>query len=326
MKPERDHNNRESRKKNWWLFGEPVGKLRKAWQGLDRVIVTAETAKHKVFVFVNLPFCPDHKLYAVCSNDAYVLGMLSSRMHVAWSLAAGGRMGVGNDPVYNNTRCFAPFPFPDATNDQKCRVRGLAEQLEAHRKCQQELHPGLGLTDMYNVLEKLRTGDQLSTKEKAIHEQGLVSVLQQLHDELDAAVADAYGWPADLPTEEMLERLVALNSERAREEAQGLVRWLRPEHQQPAGEQPAKQAGLGLSEGGTETPVVTTKAKAPWPKTLPEQVQAVREALNAVGGPVTAEVVARTFIRARTDKVEELLTTLAAIGHVREVEPGIYSA
>jgi len=47
---------------------------------------------------------------------------------------------------------------------------------------------------MYNVLEKLRAGQPLNAKEQTIHEQGLVSVLRQIHEELDAAVADAYGW------------------------------------------------------------------------------------------------------------------------------------
>ncbi|MBT1074080.1 hypothetical protein KJB29_02215 [Geobacter grbiciae] len=65
--------------------------------------------------------------------------------------------------------------------------------------------------------------------------------------------------------------------------------------------------------------------KLPWPKTLPEQVQAVRAALADAGGPATADTIARTFQRARTDKVAELLATLAAIGQAREVEPGTYS-
>jgi hypothetical protein len=76
------------------------------------------------------------------------------------------------------------------------------------------------MTGMYNVLEKLRAGEPLSAKEQTIHEQGLVSVLKQIHDELDAAVFDAYGWPASLTDEEILERLVALNAERAAEEAE----------------------------------------------------------------------------------------------------------
>jgi len=47
------------------------------------------------------------------------------------------------------------------------------------------------------VLEKLRSGEALKAKEKVIHEHGLVSVLKQVHDDLAAAVFDAYGWPRD---------------------------------------------------------------------------------------------------------------------------------
>ncbi|MDX9710117.1 MAG: hypothetical protein RBT64_11240, partial [Trichloromonas sp.] len=163
----------------------------------------------------------------------------SPAIHVTWALAAGGRLGVGNDPRYNKTRCFEPFPFPDGTEGQKERIRQLAEALDAHRKRQQALHPDLTLTGMYNVLEKLRENqppsvppgqggrvgfapspdkgrageglrlaEALTAKEKTIHEQGLVSILKQLHDELDAAVAEAYGWPVDLADEALLEKLV----------------------------------------------------------------------------------------------------------------------
>ena len=39
--------------------------------------------------------------------------------------------------------------------------------------------------------------------------------LDLAHRKLDAAVCDAYGWPHDLSDEEILERLLALNLERA---------------------------------------------------------------------------------------------------------------
>jgi Mg/Co/Ni transporter MgtE len=58
-----------------------------------------------------------------------------------------------------------------------------------------------------------------------------VSLLLALHQKLDAAVAQAYGWPEDLSDVDILERLVALNHDRAVEEAQGRIRWLRPEYQ-----------------------------------------------------------------------------------------------
>ncbi len=39
--------------------------------------------------------------------------------------------------------------------------------------------------------------------------------LQLAHEQLDKAVFDAYGWPDDLADPEILERLLALNLERA---------------------------------------------------------------------------------------------------------------
>ena len=86
---------------------------------------------------------------------------------------------------------------------------------------------------MYNVLEKLRSGGPLTAKDKTIHEHGLISVLKQIHDDLDAAVFDAYGWPLNLTDEQILEKLVALNKVRAQEESCGIIRYLRPDFQNP---------------------------------------------------------------------------------------------
>ncbi len=179
------------------------------------------------------------------------------------------------------------------------------------------------------VLEKLRAGEALTAKEKTIHEQGLVSVLMQLHDELDAAVAEAYGWPADLSDDEILEKLVALNAERAAEEAQGKIRYLRPDFQCPEEVQselnvdavsPPRSASAKKRGGDT----ASTLKKQPWPKALPDQVRLLRTAL-AAPAPVTAEELARTFTRARTDRVAELLETLAALGQARKMDDGRYT-
>ena len=77
---------------------------------------------------------------------------------------------------------------------------------------------------MYNVLEKLRAGEALSTEETVLHDRALISTLKQLHDDLDVAVADAYGWPWPMTDAEILERVVALNKERAAEIARRFVR------------------------------------------------------------------------------------------------------
>lgn len=110
-------------------------------------------------------------------------------------------------------------------------MRDLAVRLDAHRKQALATHQDLTLTGLYNVLEKLRSSEALTEKEQDIHERGLVSIMKHLHDQIDDAVFDAYGWPRDLSDEDILARLVALNQERRAEEAEGLVRWLRPEYQ-----------------------------------------------------------------------------------------------
>jgi hypothetical protein len=322
VKPERDENRNPKVKQLWWIHGIPKVGLREALQGLSRYIATAETSKHRFFMFLDASILPDNMLVCVASEDAFILGVLSSRVHVLWSLATGGRMGVGNDPRYNRTRCFETFPLPDASEAQKERIRALAEQLDAHRKRQQTLHPGLTMTDMYNLLEKLRAGEPLSAKEKTIHEQGLVSVLKQLHDDLDNAVFAAYGWSPSLTDEEILEKLVALNAERAAEEARGVVRWLRPEYQASASAAPVvTQAALIEDEVKAE---VKTEEKKSWPASMAEQAQVVRQALLAAEGPVTARQVAASFTKARPARVEELLETLVLLGQARQLTKGQY--
>ena len=116
VKSERDQNNRESYRRSWWIFGEPRSSIRPALANLPRFIATVVTAKHRFFVFLDGSILPDDALIVIATSDAYTLGVLSSRIHVTWALAAGGRLGVGNDPRYNKSRCFEPFPFPAATD------------------------------------------------------------------------------------------------------------------------------------------------------------------------------------------------------------------
>jgi len=352
VKPERDQNNRESRRRLWWIFGEPNKQLRIMLCGLCRYVATSETAKHRVFQFLDAAIAPDNMLVVVASSESLVLGVLSSHIHVCWALAAGGRLGVGNDPRYNKSKCFDTFPFPTPTAPQAETIRELGEALDAHRKRQQATHPGLTITGMYNVLEKLRSSAALSPKEKKIHDEGLVSVLKKIHDDLDAAVFEAYGWPVTLSDEEILERLVALNHERADEEKRGLVRWLRPEFQNRAGV--AKQLELAEAEetyeaddddddDGSEREEAAdapaqkparkrkaAKASAPiadpikhaWPTTLPEQIRLVRGLFGAVSRPVKPAEVGRFFDGAKPARLKEILETLVALGHARKTGEG----
>lgn len=312
VKPERDLNNEAYRRENWWLFGRRNTELRSALRGLPRFMSTPETAKHRYFVFLEADIRPDNMLVNIAHSDAFILGVLSSRIHVTWALAAGGRLGIGNDPRYNKGVCFDKYPFPAPTLEQQARIRELGEALDAHRKRQQALHPDLTLTGMYNVLETLRSGQPLDAKEKVIHEKGLVSLLKQLHDDLDGAVFAAYGWPVDLTDEQILERLVALNAERIEEERQGQIRWLRPEFQNPGGQREATQTLFPGVE--TETAEAVEVATLPWPKKLPEQVAAVRDRVLKASTAWDLEQVASAFKGARRKEVADVLDSMATLG------------
>jgi hypothetical protein len=234
VKPERDQNNRTVYRDNWWIFGEPRANLRPALTGLPRYIATPETTKHRAFQFLDGTIVADNTIIVVASADAFHLGVLNSRIHAAWALTAGAMLGVGNTPRYSKSRCFEPFPFPIGTKVQAAQIRDLAEELDQHRKRAEVA--GVGIIIQYNLLERLRGGEALTEKEKELDAKGLVSLLLELHRKLDAAVAQAYGWPVELADAGILERLVALNRERAAEEAKGHIRWLRSEYQAPAPE------------------------------------------------------------------------------------------
>ena len=375
VKPERDQNSRATYRENWWIHGEPRSAFRPALDGLSRYIATVETAKHRTFQFLNANVAPDNMLVCIASADALHLGVLSSTVHATWALAAGGRLGVGNDPRYNKTRCFDPFPFPKMESNDRLSgslgfsvdaisaaarptttgrypadvIRDLAEQIDAHRKRQQSQHPDLTLTGMHNVLANLRSGMPLDEKERTIHEQGLVSVLRQLHDELDSTVLAAYGWSELLPLlriahgnqppapgqsredathgfqESVLERLVVLNAERAAEESRGVVRWLRPEFQnradRSAPQQSEMETGMDTGEEIVEAAASTpnTRPKA-WPKDPLDQVRAVADLLSASRAPLGVDDVTARFTSRGPWKrrVEPLLQMLVALGRVSE--------
>ncbi|HEX6441821.1 MAG TPA: class I SAM-dependent DNA methyltransferase, partial [Stellaceae bacterium] len=214
--------------------------------------------------------------------------------------------------------CFDPFPFPECGEAQRAAIAAIAEELDALRKERLRLHPDLTLTKLYNVLTKLRAAEPLTDREREVHDRGLVAVLQQLHDDLDRAVFAAYGWPADLSDDELLSRLVALNRERAEEEWRGRIRWLRPEF----------QAGIRAAPAQREIEIAQTVAaeiRRAWPRELPEQFKAVRAALVAQTGPAAPEQVASHFVRARRDRVAEVLETLVSLGQARETAPGRYA-
>lgn len=341
VKPERQVNRESRTSSKWWLFRRSGADMRRAVAGLDRYIATTRTSKHRIFQFQPSSVVAESKIVVIAIDDSWALGILASRIHTLFSGRAGGWLGVGNDSTYNHLDCFGKFPFPDVIGDGEAIAR-LAEEIDQHRKRQQAEHDALTLTGMYNVLEKLRAGDELTAKDKTIRQQGLVSVLRELHDELDRAVFEAYGWtdladrlvgrpgattplpdkPADqAEAEEALRtRLVDLNARRAAEESRGHVHWLRPDFQAPE----AVQGEIPTGEA-SETPAVEAPAAAAgkrvFPTSMVERVQAVRDDLAE--GPSTVEALAERYKRKPRQRITETLQAVAIAGMAYE-EDGVW--
>jgi hypothetical protein len=178
------------------------------------------------------------------------------------------------------------------------------------------------MTSMYNVVEKLRSGTPLTPKERVIHEIAACGVLRDLHDELDALVAEAYGWSWPMAKDEILERLVALHDERVEEEKRGNVRWLRPGFQIARFGADLPAATLELTPAASSVKPVRAADRRPWPGSAVEQLAAIAALVSQ--RDVSVDEAAASFTRARHDLVLRHLETLALMGEITLNSDGRY--
>ena len=108
-----------------------------------------------------------------------------------------------NDPTYNNTTCFETFPFPWPPGQEPADDPRVAAIAQAARELVQLRDAWLNPPDASDAELKKRTLTNLYNARP--------TWLDNAHRKLDAAVCAAYGWPADLPDDEILGRLLALN-------------------------------------------------------------------------------------------------------------------
>ncbi len=233
VKPEREQNRRAARAMNWWMHGELGEGWKNATSGTARYLVTPRVAKHRIFVWLSSSVFPDSRLFAFARDDDASFGLMQSRFHEVWSLATCSWHGVGNDPTYNNRSCFETFPFPEgltpnipaadyADDPRAMAIAGAAKRLNDLREA------WLNPPDLTVRVAEVVPGcpDRILAKDEAaaavLKKRTLTNLynerprwLAMAHETLDAAVAAAYGWPADLTDDEVLERLFALNQERA---------------------------------------------------------------------------------------------------------------
>jgi hypothetical protein len=320
VKPERDRNNRPSYREKWWQFGEPRREMRPALETINRYIATVETSKHRVFQFLDTSILPDNMLVAIASDNAFDLGVLSSRPHITWALRAGGRQGVGNDPRYSKSRCFDPFPFPDATMTSRKKIAELAEELDSTRKLVLAENPDLTLTGLYNMLDVSRSGEALSAADRELHKRGRIRILKDLHEQIDISVMQAYGFDIHLAEGEILAQLVELNQRRMTEERRGLIRWLRADYQMEKMGPLAHRADRIQSLSAVQQP----KSKSRFSDERKIQAAQVLALLDRQQMPLTAIEIAAEFSEPKLvgPQVQDVLISLNRLGDVESFDNG----
>jgi type II restriction/modification system DNA methylase subunit YeeA len=233
--PERAKNRRDAYRLRWWRHVEPRPAMWTALAKVNRYIATPTVAKHRLFVWLDLRICPDHQIISVVRDDDVTFGILHSRFHEAWSLRLG--TSLEDRPRYTPTTTFETFPFPDgltpnipskryADDPRAISIANTAKRLDDVRNA------WLNPLDLVRIQPEVVPGypDRTLPKDTVaaatLRERTLTNLYNQrpqwlldAHSDLDAAVAAAYGWPADITEEDALSKLLELNLARASAES-----------------------------------------------------------------------------------------------------------
>ena len=233
VKPERMKVKRDAHRLRWWHYGDKRPALYDAIAGLERVLVISQVTQHVAFVFLPAGMVYSHRLYIISDSRSSAFAVLQSRSHEIWARFFGS--SLEDRFMYAVADCFETFPFPDSWETDP--------NLEAAGQACYEFRASLmvrtdkGMTQTYNRFHDPYENDPEIVK------------LRELHAAMDRAVLDAYGW-TDIPTDcefvldyeideatwgnrkkpyryrwpdhvrdEVLARLLELNTQRAAEEA-----------------------------------------------------------------------------------------------------------
>jgi len=189
----------------WWLFTRPRPKMRRALSPLHRYIGTALVSKHHILDWIPQVVLPANLVIVIAREDDYFFGVVHSKVHELWALRQGTQLE--DRPRYTPTTCFETFPFPwppgkEPADDPRVQAIAAAAK-DLVEKRDRWLNPeGAGEAEL-----KKRTLTNLYNARP--------TWLDLAHRRLDEAVLDAYAWPHDLADDDILERLLALNLERA---------------------------------------------------------------------------------------------------------------
>ncbi len=174
VKPERDENRDKGFRDHWWRFGRPRGEMREAIEPLSRYIAGNRIGKRFLFCWADASVCPSDLTIVFAFDDDYSIGVLTSSIHRVWAQSESSTLRI--DLRYTPTSCFETFPWPQPGDDVRDEIGEIAKRLIERRQaiC---VENEIGLTDLYNQVDE-----------------GAWSEVSDLHQQLDEAVARAYGW------------------------------------------------------------------------------------------------------------------------------------
>jgi hypothetical protein len=217
----------------WWRHARARPAMRARLTSLGRYVATPMVSSYRTFDFLHASYLPDQKLVIFARDDLTFLGIVHSIFHRAWTLATCSWIGAGNDVTYSNQAVFLTFSFPEGLEPNVTASGYAADQraraiATATGRLVELRHRWLNPPDLIRVEPEVVPGypDRVLPKDTTaaavLRERTLTNLYNQrpqwlidAHRDLDAAVAAAYGWPADIPEEDALARLLELNLTRA---------------------------------------------------------------------------------------------------------------
>lgn len=229
VKPVRSQNKRADLRKFWWRHDRSGQTMFERIGTLSRYIATPRVAKYRLFVWCDARIYPDCQLIVIARDDDTTFGILHSRFHELWTLGLCTWLGKGNDPRYTPTTTFATFSFPEgltpdipaadyAEDPRAIAIAEAARQLVELRDRWRNPPEWVEWVDESVPGYPKRPVPRDETAAKELKTRTLTNLyndrpqwLANAHSSLDAAVAAAYGWPADISDDEVLRELLALN-------------------------------------------------------------------------------------------------------------------
>lgn len=165
-----------------WAFSE------RRYYASDSIIIPAVSSECREYIpigFLDENTVISNAAFAIYDAQLWLFGILTSKMHMAWVKAVGGRLKT--DYRYSATLCYNTFPFPKITEAKRTEIEQAAEDVLMAR----EQHTEKTLAQMYDPNH-------------------MPANLRGAHNKLDRVVESCYRPAPFHSDEERLEHLFAL--------------------------------------------------------------------------------------------------------------------